>query len=520
MIPTKLISLTTFCLLICICLPAIAGKRVFLQTTPENTTTTTPPNGLVPCLKAINLNLLTLPGDEFWDDLKKVYSPRYDNNSILGIASVASEHDIRLVLRCARTAGVPAVARCGGHSFEGFSVLNGSVVIDLRPYMARVRVLKGTDLILAQGGAKVGEVYYTAWVDASMGFSAGTHPVVGISGLTLGGGFGFLSRREGLTCDRLVSLRMVTYSGEVIIANATHNEDLFWASCGGGGGNFGIVTEWTFRMSAVPQLVEHAQFLFADNLTLPMWKFYQTWAPDKAPPELGMSFKPQRNPGFIEMYYIRKNSSEQGPGLADVIAQSGLLDVDPSLTIPLIENMTWIEAVLSMSGWGLTDIEDLLYATQPGPFRKEKSFYLTQPLSDDGILAISQLLVKKNKTYTGGGLQMHPYGGAVASKSNDATAFPFRQGVLGLIQAQAVWKKPEDQALAEDWLHQLQSIITGEMPHYGYVNYLDLEPADDWRRVYYAGNYDKLVRIKNKYDRANFFTFPQSIGSSSDAVVE
>ena len=182
---------------------------------------------LIPCLQATGVPQLTLPDDTSFNSLKQVYNTRFDVNTPLAIASAATESQVQRIVRCARAAGVPAVARSGGHSFEGYSTLNGSVVIDLRPYMKGVSIDGKNAVAQVQAGANNGEVYFAAW-NAGYGYAGGTCPTVGISGLALGGGYGLLARRDGILAN-VLSIRMVASSGGVIVANDTHNSDLFWA---------------------------------------------------------------------------------------------------------------------------------------------------------------------------------------------------------------------------------------------------------------------------------------------------
>lgn len=116
--------------------------------------------------------------------------------------------------------------------------------------------------------------------------------------------------------------------------------------------------------------------------------------------------------------------------------------------------------------------------------------------------------------------KFNAYGGAIANKRDDETAFPHRQGIIGLIQAIARWDSPEEQLLAENYLQTFQNIVTAEQPHRGYVNYLDEHPGGDWREVYYGNNYQRLVEIKKEYGASNVFRYPQSIGTPYDDDAE
>jgi FAD/FMN-containing dehydrogenase len=155
-------------------------------------------------------------------------------------------HDVQTAILWARRHNLPLRARSGRHSYEAYSLVNGGLVIDVSP-LNKVILDRKKGRATIGAGANLTTVYTELWNQGKVTIPGGSCGGVGIAGLTLGGGFGLISRLLGLTCDALVSLEMVDANGRIIHASPNENADLFWASCGGGGGNFGVVTEFTFN---------------------------------------------------------------------------------------------------------------------------------------------------------------------------------------------------------------------------------------------------------------------------------
>ena len=191
-------------------------------------------------------------------------------------SSAARVADVQNAVRWARQQGIPLRARSGGHSYEGWSVVDGGLVID-------VGGLTDIAVDTARGEAVVGagvrlRDLYRRLADYGVAIPAGTCPGVGIAGLTLGGGIGFLSRQYGLTCDNLLAVELVGAQGDVLRASEEENPDLFWALRGGGGGNFGIATAFTFRVHRIGEVAVFEMTWPWDDVAevLDAW---QRWAP-------------------------------------------------------------------------------------------------------------------------------------------------------------------------------------------------------------------------------------------------
>lgn len=192
---------------------------------------------------------LIRPGDTTWNTARQLYNTRFDTLKPAAIAYVAHPADIRTALTYAHAHNLHVAIRNGGHSYAGWSSGNGRLVIDVSK-LNKIHASAGTAVIGA--GAKLIDVYRGLAAKGET-IPAGSCPTVGVSGLTLGGGHGVVSRAYGLTCDSLTRATIITADGKQLTADATTNKDLFWALRGAGNGNFGIVTELQFKTHPAPK---------------------------------------------------------------------------------------------------------------------------------------------------------------------------------------------------------------------------------------------------------------------------
>ena len=186
--------------------------------------------------------LLVRPGESGYTTARELFDPRFDSLHPAGIAYCRNPHDVATCLAFAGRFGLPVAARCGGHSYAGWSSTSGLIVDVTR--MAGVNV-SGTTATVGAGTRLID--FYSGLSAHGRAVPGGSCPTVGVSGLTLGGGVGVVARAYGLTCDNVSSLQIVTADGQVRTCDGSQNSDLFWACRGGGGGNFGVVTSFTYR---------------------------------------------------------------------------------------------------------------------------------------------------------------------------------------------------------------------------------------------------------------------------------
>lgn len=215
-----------------------------------NTTTTAGPV-VWSELAAVLTGRLVLPSDPSFAVDKLLYNQKFDDLVPSAIAYCQTATDVRRCVDYARSHGVQIAARSGGHSYGGYSTCPG-LVVDVTA-MAGAAVAEGARTAVVGPGARLVDIY-SQLGDSGVMLPGGSCPTVGIAGLTLGGGIGVFGRNYGLTCDHLVSLDVVLADGSLVTASPDSHSDLFWASQGGGGGNLGIVTSFTFRVDPVPPI--------------------------------------------------------------------------------------------------------------------------------------------------------------------------------------------------------------------------------------------------------------------------
>jgi FAD/FMN-containing dehydrogenase len=465
---------------------------------------------------------LVRPGEAAYTVAKRQFDPRFDSLHPAGIAYCRNPHDVSTCLAFVRKYGVPVAARSGGHSYAGWSSSSGLIVDVTR--MAGVNV-SGTTATVGAG---------TRLVDFYNGLSAhgrvvpgGSCPTVGIAGLTLGGGVGVVSRAYGLTSDNLTSLQIVTADGQVRTCSASSNPDLFWACRGGGGGNFGVVTSFTYRTYPATEIILF--FLSwpwsAAARVISAWQSWAPHAPDELWSNLHLAAAPGgSNPTTPKIPAIQVGGTYLGSTSAAYAQLEKLyaaVGSDPSS--PFLEvSPSWLHAMLVEAGCAsLTVNECHLPSENPaGQLSRAseyaKSDFFTKPLSSRGIgtlLSGVQSLQRVSGAPGGaGGIAFDALGGAVNRVAPGATAFVHRDA---LFQAQYTTTWPAGAASAgvarqHAWQQSFWQSMRPYASGQAYQNYID--PAlTGWRQAYYGANYQRLAQVKGSYDPDRVFTFPQAI---------
>ncbi|TKT75668.1 FAD-binding oxidoreductase [Aquamicrobium sp. LC103] len=436
------------------------------------------------------------PDDAFYDEARSVWNAMIDRRPGL-IIRCGGTSDVVHAIRFAREHNLLISARGGGHNIAGNAICDGGLEIDLSQ-MRSVRVDSSVQRAWVEPGALLVDVDKETQA-FTLAVPTGINSTTGIAGLTLGGGFGWLTRKYGLTLDNLMSADVVTADGELLRTSLTENSDLFWA-IRGGGGNFGIVTAFEFQLHQVgPQvlsgLVVHP---FADAATvLQEYRKVLETAPDEltcwvvmrqAPPlpflpaewhgkeilVLAICYCGDLDEGEKAMAHLRSI----GNPIADVVAPN-----------PFV---AWQQAF------------DPLLA--PGARNYWKSHDLTE-LSDGaiGILidAIGRLPGPECEVFIG------HVGGAAGRIANDATAFPQRSSHY-VMNVHARWREIRMDPNCIGWARGLFEAMA---PHAAGTAYINFMPEDEIERVEaaYGSNYQRLVEVKRKYDPLNLFRMNQNI---------
>ena len=484
-------------------------------------TTSTSTQSLSPAawtaLRASLSGRLVLPDDPNYPTAKLVYDLRFADVMPAGIAYCASPADVQRCIAFARHQQLPIAARSGGHSYGGYSTGNGLVVDVTTMSAVSVKTTGSRGPTATVGSGTLLIDLYNQLSGAGMLLPGGSCPTVGIAGLTLGGGIGVVGRKYGLTCDNLQSVEIVTADGALIQCDPGNHADLLWASQGGGGGNFGVVTSFTFGVRSMPELslftLEWPWAAAADVLGA-----WQAWAPD-APDELWSNCQllSSGSPG----QKARCTGVFVGiPSGLTSLLQSFEQAVSTTPTYRFVGPESYLSAMLIEAGCeGLTVPECHLPEQNPlGTLSRStfvaKSAYVATAMPGAGLQAAAQLVTDLQESQPGvnGGLVFDAYGGIINRVAPGATAFVHRGARCGIESSVSWGPNPSAVAVADGqaWLAHAANVLAPYTDGSAYQNYID--PAlSDWRQAYYGANLGRLTRVKQTYDPDNVFHFAQSI---------
>ncbi len=403
------------------------------------------------------------------------------------IAVCNNETGVQEAIHYARYYKLPIAVKSGGHSFEGYSVNDGGLVIEL----SRMHSLKydgTTGVFTSEPGAKLGNIYHFLGQHKKI-LPAGSCGGVGVAGLTLGGGYGFFSRKLGLTCDSLLNVRMVDGRGQ--IHDTKDNPELLWGCKGGGNGNFGIVTQFTFKTHPAPK-----------HFTSYLFKFYRL-DPEKA--------KQLASFWFSEMQHLPEScygSYILGHRTLTIL----VTDTEESPSTTLSQILTNIEAKASRTYPPKKQpLQQALkrYQGRPGPlYFKNVSAGYYQDFSDIESFFIT--IHEHMRQQLGMLLQINTLGGAINKPELESTAsYPHRQQKF-LGELQVYWDKESQTAKAVNSVKTIQNIFHQHGINKHYRNYPDID-LPNWEQAYYGDSYSRLQDLKRLFDPENMFQHPQSV---------
>ena len=447
---------------------------------------------------------LLLPADADVARVRLVANARYDAVFPVAVARCASASDVAAALGFAQQQKLAFTARSGGHSYLGASGGPG-LVIDVGS-MDGVQL--AGELATVGAGAQLTDVY-DALITAGCCIPSGSCVSVGIAGITLGGGVGVVDRAHGLSCDALVSARVVTADGQQLDCSATENADLFWALRGGGGGQMGIVTSLTFQTHAVEGLTQFsASFPLVDlPAVLAAWQAWPTTLPDRIWSQLVLS--------GLGVYLWGIGIGDEAfvqPYWDDLLARIGRT---PDATD--LQARTYRDVMLGTCA-SLT-VAQCHLPSQDGEGRLRRaamaasSDFFDAPLDAAGIDALAQAVQQRRDSGSSGAVLLNLMGGAAGRVARDATAFPHRAALFSA-QYVAEYAPGTDAAALDEaaaWAHGMRTTMQAWSTGLAYVNYLDglLEnPA----QAYFGGNLAQLREIKQRYDPAGVFHAVPALG--------
>ncbi len=444
---------------------------------------------------------LVRPQDPRYGLVSRPYNLRYAEVQPSGVALCSGAADVRASILWARDSEVPIAVRSGGHNYAGYSTGPG-LIIDVGQ-MRDLAVEDARGTVTAQPGAR-NTMIYTGLQPHGVAISAGRCPTVAVGGLVLGGGIGFSSRKLGLTCDHLVEAEVVTATGKHVKASADINPDLFWALRGGGGGNFGICTSYTFETHPVSDVgLYDIEWEWSDAPAV--FEAFQEVirrAPDDFSGRLGVG-RPGR-PGGGGSPSISALGQYFGP--VDELREL----LQPALTA----GATVKKMIKQVTFW---EAKDYFYDNVPHAAFAVKSAFLDDPLSGDGVDVLLRAVERwpGSSNTDGAGAALFASGGAINKVAADATAFVHRSQ-FAILATETTWEPTDSQRTVDaniDWLEGLSASLRPHVTGAAYQNFIDRSQRD-WQQAYYGDNFDRLVRVKIAFDPDDVFTFKQSIPTS------
>jgi FAD/FMN-containing dehydrogenase len=439
---------------------------------------------------------LIRPANPGYDEYRRIWNGSIDRFPAL-IARCAGVADVMAAVRFARDTGLEAAVRGGGHSFPGHSVCDGGMVIDLGP-MKGIRVDPGARTARAQAGVLLGELDRETQA-FGLAVPAGIVTHTGLAGLTLGGGIGWLMRKYGLTVDQLLSVDLVTANGEFVKASETENPDLFWG-VRGAGGNFGIVTEFEFRLNPVGPIVLAGPIFWPMEQSGEVLRFYREWITD-VPDELTTIVVHRYTPPLpaipvqlhgvpvVAVICCYAGPVEDGERVVRPIKEFGSPILDLCVPKPFLAHQSMFDPSFPKGWWYYFRSCDLAELTDEViDLVADRAMRMTSPLT---AFPIFQL------------------GGAIGRAGEQEMAFNGR-GAGHTLNINATTATADGFDEEREWSRSFWSAL--EPYHTSvYVNFLMEEGEDRIRQAYGAEKFDRLKALKRKYDPDNFFRLNQNI---------
>lgn len=444
------------------------------------------------------------PADSAYDEARKVWNGSVDRRPAL-IARCLTDADVQTAVRFAATRRMLVSVRGGGHHIAGNAVAEGGLMIDLSA-MRSVRVDVARRIATVAGGALLGDVD-SATQAHGLATPLGINSTTGVGGLTLGGGFGWLSRRHGLSIDNLVATTIVTADGTLRTASATSNPDLYWA-LRGGGGNFGVVTSFDFQLHPVGPEVYAGLVVYPAaqaREVLRAWRDFTRDAPDelsvwavlrKAPP---LPFLPAEVHGqdVVVMALLHAGTVAQGEQAAAPVLRFG----------------TPLGMALGPAPYaGFQTAFDPLLAKGGRNYWKSHNFSAMSDAAIDVVIAAAAALPGPECE-----IFVAQVGGAIERVAPSETAYVGR-GARYIMNVHGRWSDPADDARVRDWARQTFRDAAPHANGMGYVNFLTEDEAERVTAVYGA-NYARLQAVKRQVDPDNLFRVNINIAPAPTRMV-
>lgn len=430
---------------------------------------------------------VVLPTDAAYDQARMVWNGTIDKRPA-AIVFCANSGDVVHAVAFARSRRLLVAVRCGGHNVAGLSVCDDGMVIDLSR-MKKIVVDAGRRVARAEAGLNLGE-FDTATQAHGLATTMGVNSDTGIAGLTLGGGFGKLGRKHGLTCDNLIAAEIVTADGKLLRTSADEHPDLFWA-LRGGGGNFGIVTAFEYRLHPLGPALLVGSVLHPHEHAREAMRFYDRLAraaPDELSVDAALVTLPSGERAFsISACYV--GASQAGEAVVAPLMKFGHPIESNLRTVPYLQ---------------IQSAGDALFP------RQRRYYWKAQFLREIGDGAINALLDSYATAPNANALLVfQQVGGAIARVPASHSPYANRDAAFDCFPI-AIWDDPADDEANMRWARELWNAVRPFSTGGVYANNLGDE-GDERVRDAYGENYARLAAIKTQYDPTNFFRLNQNI---------
>jgi FAD/FMN-containing dehydrogenase len=433
--------------------------------------------------------------DDRYDELRSLYNASTDRRPAL-IARAVDVADVIAIVDFARESGADLAVRCGGHNVAGFGSVDGGITLDLRP-MKGIRVDPNTRLVTVQGGCTWGDVDHATHA-FGLAVPGGVVSTTGVGGLTLGGGIGHLTRSSGLSIDNLVSADVVLADGSFVTASKDEGEDLFWA-LRGGGGNFGVVTSFTFRAHAAHTHIAGATLWSLEHAAEAMQRYRDLLAdaPDRLTGVFAFLVVPP-GPPFPEELHLKnvcgivwchRGTPEEAE--ADL---AGTRSFGP----PAFDHVGPVPHPILNSMF-----DGIAFFGKHDYWRAD----FVRELTDEAIATYVEHGANVPNPFSA--MHLYPVDGVAGRVGNDETAWSYRDARW----AEVIFAGDVDPAKFDDlrtWVVDYWDAVHPYSAGGAYVNFMQDE-GEDRVKTSYRDNYPRLAEVKRRYDPDNFFHLNQNI---------
>jgi FAD/FMN-containing dehydrogenase len=434
---------------------------------------------------------LLLPGAEGYDSARRVINPTIDRFPAL-VVQPSGAADIMSAVTFARERELLLAVKCGGHSFSGKSTCDGGMQLDLSSFRgARIDTQSRTAYVA--GGSLLGELDHEAMAQGLV-TPAGTVSHTGVGGLTLGGGFGRLARKYGLSLDNITGVDIVTADGKLIHADVNNHPDLFWG-VRGGGGNFGVVTSFEFKLHPMQRTVIGGDIVFPLEKLKDVLSFYADYvaeAPDDLYLDFGVLSKPGTKEGAVLLSSCYSGPENKADEIYSLIRKVGT---------PVHDGTSAVDYVALQRSWDDTD-------------PRSTGSYLKSGFINEFTDKLVSTITQNFKAFNERGTTMffQHSGGAIGRVPTDATAFAHRKSIANMF-AVVDWPVGESRdshvRYIKEYWKDFEPFTDG-----WYTNEVD-DHAAGTVNSNYQGNFKRMVQVKNNYDPTNLFRLNANVQPSA-----